>query len=148
MLFADDTSIGAVGGVLGAVSAALTALGGLYVLYDRHKTRQEQSREKAAALQKTEVEVQGLATQKVAEAYDRFAAERRAAHERDVAFLTAEISAAHKRLSELEARESECQNTCRELRGQNAAQAREMVELHRKIDHLEQELRGVTARPK
>ncbi len=91
--------------------------------------------------------IEGLANQKVAEAYDRFAAERKAAHERDVAFLRQQIDEAKARLESLEGRERECQRTCDGLKSQNAQQAREITELRSKIEGLETKLRNTGALP-
>jgi hypothetical protein len=135
-LFADDALTG--GGIVGGIVAVATAL---YLLYDKFKTRQETSAATKLALKTAEVNIEGLANQKVAEAYDKFAAERKAAHERDVAFLRQQIEEAKTRLESLEGRERECQKTCDALQSQNTAQAREITELRVKIEGLESKLR-------
>jgi uncharacterized coiled-coil protein SlyX len=167
-LFADGET-GLVGGIVGAAGGLLGVAGAAYLLYDRFQTRRETAAATRAALDTTAAEktvalrvaedarqaalhtaglnIEALANQKVAEAYDKFAAERKAAHERDVAFLRQQIDEAKARLEQLEARERECQKTCDALQSQNTAQAREITELRAKIEGLESKLRQNGALP-
>lgn len=167
-LFAtEDTLIG--GGIVGGVmSFAL----GVYVIWDKVKSRHEAGavaaaavkavqQQNASAARQNEITVEALASQKVAEVWERFAEERKAAHERDlrerreaherdVKQLTEMIERTRARIAELEAHKIYCDKVTDELKVQNGEQARvmesqaaEMRSLRAYLAKLERQLKRI-----
>lgn len=168
MLFADGESIGTVGGVIGTLGGVTTALGAIYVIWEKISKRKVQERKELVQVtadelkvEEQKIQIEVMAREKIAEAYDQLMKVRKAERDEQIARLQRDIDGNKKRLVDLERREQACQELCATLtadserkddaiaalREQNAGQAKEIAALQAKIEKLERQLREAKAIP-